>query len=188
MSKDGTENAEEFDLKLWAAFANISEEAIKKIEGGQVTDLQTLLLVEREDLELLRLSVGDSLRFCAGIAKLHAVHDKFPSLVDLPGFQIKKEVIPALASTLAPEEKLYTQRDVEKLLAGRSAVVAGQDPQRGAQQGIQQGVQQGIQQGVVAVLGSSISALLSKSTESSVAEVRDLMKDLLNFDDAPTNA
>jgi hypothetical protein len=185
MSMDTTGNAEEFGLKLWAAFADISDAGVKKLERCQVSDLNTLLLLQPEDLESIRLSLGDLLRFRAGIAKLHAVHDKLPALATTPSFPIKKEPIPTPGSpssdaTVSPEEKLYTQKDVEKLLAGRSAVVVGQDKAPDTRRGAQQSVQQGGGGGFRVVAYCFIIQV------NRVFSIWELMKDLLNFDDAPT--
>ena len=69
---------------------------------------------------------------------------------------------------------MYTQEEVEKLLAGKEAVAVGQKGVAGAFSGTDK-------------IGSSLANFMSKGADSSIQDVRNLMRELLNFDDCPVN-
>ena len=166
----------EVDLKSWCATSKITEAGIKKIEANSVDDLNTLCLFRDEDIDLLKLSAGDALRFRVAVAKLRVIVDSPPELKDQP--EAKKEPTKTLPN------RMYTSEEVQKLLAGKDAValgLTGVTVGNSSPQGVVKTVSTGV------LTKDSLSALLGGSS-STVEEVRNLMRELLNIDDTPLNS
>ena len=119
-----SESHEEFDFKEWIALTRISDAGAKKLEAALINDLETLLLFRESDAESLRLPIGDGLRFRNGLLKLHTVSDIPPKLETDTGFR------PIITVDPDHDEKVYSLRDVEKLLAGKQAVAAGNSKEK----------------------------------------------------------
>ena len=171
----------EFDLKGWCSASKITESGLKKIEANAVTDLDTLLLFRDQDIDLLKLSAGDALRFRVAVQKLRVLSDTPPGLVgdgkgDKADLKSGKGDKPDLKSS----DRLYTSEEVQRLLAGKEAVASGASGVTGVFSSEEKAV-------AVPVQKDTLSALLGKST-STIEEVRTLMRDLLNLDDTPLNA
>jgi hypothetical protein len=191
---DGSDG--DFEIADWISLTRISEDCAKKLEKFLVKDLATLMLFREADVEALKLTLTDSLRFRDGIEKLHNVSGDIPHLLDTKG----KIVIPPKPVVPSDDDaKLYSLKDVEKLLAGKTAVAAGKavvkkDPETSALSGVAALVSLlsgscADSSGTSGAL-SSLVALLSPATASGSAacEVRDLMRDLLNVDSSTTNS
>jgi hypothetical protein len=191
MSDDG-----EFDMLEWINLTKLSESGAKKLDTAQILDLETLLLVREGDIDSLRLSFADALRFREGIARLHAVSDIPPKLVDDTGRPSK--VIPEPEKQSGKDEKdqkVYSLRDVERLLAGNKAIEAA-----GSIVPVSSGVNSALASSLLALIGgaeqpkptndalSSLMSLLAKSSGSNSSQVRELMRDILNTDGIPVNA
>lgn len=158
----------EFNLKIWCSELKITETGCKKIETNNVTDLETLLLFREKDIDLLKLSAGDALRFRVGINRLHSMADSPPALSDEPTFPIKKQVADTTTKKFPQDTaKTYSLEEVQLLLAGRSAVTTG---------AMAQGVS-----------NTSLSSQLGHAT-TSVNDVREMMRDLLCLDELPLNS
>ena len=82
-----------FDIALWLSITGITEKGVKSIENNQINDLPTLLLFTSMDVDQLKLSVGDALRFKSGIVKLRAAKYQPPPLVDNEGKIVEKPVV-----------------------------------------------------------------------------------------------
>jgi hypothetical protein len=107
MSEDS--NEDDFSINEWMSLNGITDAGVKKLETCQINDLRTLLLIGDAEIEQLKLNIGDSLRFKAGIKKLHDLKDTPPELVDQEGIVRKggKE------SVKPQKDRLYTQLEVE---------------------------------------------------------------------------
>lgn len=161
MSGIGENEYGEFDIKLWCKSSNITESGLKKIETNAVDDLETLLLFKENDVELLKLSAGDALRFRLAIQKLHKLADAPPQLTSAYIDPTRHTV----SKSIKTEEKLYTQSEVQRLLAGEEAVAAGSEGSYPA-----------------------YPAVSAKAETKTISQVRELMRDLLDIDDLPLNA
>ena len=187
----------EFDFRDWIAANRVSEQGDKKLETNQINDLETLLLFRESDIELLKLSLADTLRFRAGINRLHTVSDVIPPLEGDDGKPLIKPVVPS-----SPEDKVYSLSDVEKLLAGKAAVKAGGVPAIPKVKTVADN-----QSSLIAALsallvkpveeaspsqdlGSALVALLTGASGASgkTSDVRELMRDLLNSDGIALNS
>jgi hypothetical protein len=176
-----------FDISLWMSLTGITEKGVKLIENNQINNLATLLLFQPEDVDALRLNVGDALRFKSGIASLRLSKDKPPGLVDKDGKLIvkddeKKDLKETLTSSSG--ERVFSLHEVEQLLAGKGAVIAGAS-------GSSKVTDPSSLSALLAsdpVINASLSSLLAKPADNTVSQVRDLMRDLLNFDDVPVNS
>jgi hypothetical protein len=128
-----SDDEHEFTVSEWISMIRISEDGAKRLEKFAIGDLATLMLFRESDVESLKLSLTDSLRFRDGIAKLHAVSDIKPALIDDQGKVIPTPVKPPVVPVQSPDAnadvnadaKVYSLKDVERLLAGREAVSAG---------------------------------------------------------------
>jgi hypothetical protein len=190
MSGEEDEDKEQFVLKDWCTALNITEPGLKKIELNLVTDLETLLLFWDQDIELLKLAAGDALRFRLGLQKLRAVSDSPPGLYTQEKFPAKeeKESISSRKDSVSPtvtSERVYTQAEVQRLLAGQAAIAAGSGSLNasGLAVATTTGLSASTQPGSV----ETLSALLSRPA-TAISEVRELMRDLLNLDDLPLNS
>jgi hypothetical protein len=174
MSDHEDANKDDFSLKHWMSLAGITECGAKKIELARINDLPTLLLMQPLDIEQLKLNVGDAIRIKAGISKLHAVQDKPPALHDENGKELKKSPDSVPIVPVQNKDRVYTQLEVEQLLAGREAVSSGQgvNALSGASGGRAAGV-----------LGSALSTIFVKPSDTTIADIRELMRDLLGLDD-----
>jgi hypothetical protein len=170
-----------FDLKGWCMASKITDGGIKKIEANAIDDVTTLCLFRDEDIDLLKLSAGDALRFRLAVSKLKLIMDTPPKLENTPDVKDIKDV-KEKSPELITSERLYTAEEVQKLLAGKDAVALGAT-----------GVTVGETTAILSTGSSgllpkdSLSSLLGKSS-STVDEVRNLMRELLNMDDTPLNA
>jgi hypothetical protein len=188
----------EFDFRDWIAANRVSEQGAKKLETNQINDLETLLLFRESDIELLKLSLADTLRFRAGINRLHTVSDVIPPLEGEDGKPlIKPPVVPS-----SPEEKVYSLSDVEKLLAGKAAVKAGgvpavpkvktvADNQTSLIAALSALLVKPVEEATPSQdLGSALVALLTGASgaSSKTSDVRELMRDLLNSDGIALNS
>ena len=92
-----------------------------------VTDLQVLLELREVDIESMKVGVGDGIRLRAGVAKLRALHDLPPPLIDDKGNIVMKPVpvVEKHKTVGADGERVYSLAEVEKLLAGKAAITAG---------------------------------------------------------------
>ena len=161
---------EEFVVDEWLSTINLSQAAAAKLKVNQLDDLSTLLLCRETHVDSLKLGLGDSLRLRAGLNALRKKHHGIPELLDDQGKIVeRKEEKPVDVSKDLPK---YTQRQVEELLAGRSAVAAGGS-----------GVPEKTVEGK-----SALATLFGNTNESTVACIRDLMRDLLNVEGNVTNA
>jgi hypothetical protein len=177
MSEDS--NEDDFCITKWMSLSGISEGGCKKIILGSIDDLSTLLLMQPSDIDLLKLNVGDAIRIKAGIAKLHAVQDKPPALHDADGNVVKKTEGTVSSAKVKDIDRVYSQLEVEQLLAGREAVSAGQGVNAVAVPGA------GRASGVLgSAIGTSLAALFSKPADSTISDLRELMRDLLGLDDS----
>jgi hypothetical protein len=77
-----------FNLERWCSTAKITEPGLRKIEANAVDDLATLVLFRDQDIDLLKLSAGDALRFRVAVKKLRAFSDSPPELRSLWNFQV----------------------------------------------------------------------------------------------------
>jgi hypothetical protein len=167
----------DFDLKGWCSTSKITEGGLKKIEANAVTDLDTLLLFREQDIDLLKLSAGDALRFRVAVQKLRVLVDTPPELKD--DESLKKVLPEQKSSDLKTSDRLYTSEEFQRLLAGKEAVASGAAGLTGV-----------FSSNAVAVsspVKDTLSTLLGKSS-STIEEVRNLMRDLLNLDDTPLNS
>ena len=127
MSDTDNENGDSvdkaFDLAGWCASLRITDAGLKKIEANAVSDLGTLLLFRDQDIELLKLAAGDALRFRLGLQKLRAASDVPPPLFEQNPFPVKKDSL----SSVPTSERVYSQLEVQQLLAGKPAVQSGQE-------------------------------------------------------------
>ena len=178
----------EFDLKEWCIASKITEPGQKKIEANSVDDLETLLLFQDQDIDLLKLSAGDTLRFRVAVRKLQVIADTPPELKesDSPvkqqpgGKHLTSEGKKSpLLENKSSSERLYTTEEVQRLLAGKEAVTLGASGVTGVSTSAL------VSTGVCAK--DTLSALLGNST-STIEEVRNLMRDFLNLDDTPLNS
>ena len=112
------EDDEQLELREWFSRIRLSDSGVKKLQTNQITDVQTLLLLRECDVEQLKLGLGDSLRFKDGLLSLNLKH-KTP-----PKFETGKPDVPIVSSNSTKDLPVYTQRQVEELLAGKSAVSA----------------------------------------------------------------
>jgi hypothetical protein len=62
-----SEDANEFDAKLWMAELNLSEPGIKKVLKNEITDLQCVIQLTLADINQLKLTIGDRRRLIGGI-------------------------------------------------------------------------------------------------------------------------
>ena len=180
-----------FNIALWMASTGISERGVKAIDGNQINDLRTLLLFTDAEVEQLKLNVGDTLRFKAGIKALLVAENKPPPLLDANGKVIVKPVeeVKSKELTLPSGERVFSLHEVEQLLAGRSAVVAGSDSGLSVSKPVADvGNSLASLLSSDPVINASLSSLLSKPADTTVSQVRDLMRDLLNFEDVPVNS
>jgi hypothetical protein len=188
----------EFDFLEWLSLTRISESGAKKLISEQVGDLETLMLLRESDIELLHMSLPDAVRFRAGINKLHVI--VMPPLLGEDGQPLPKPLpvvdVKSSLDSKSSEEKIYSLKDVEKLLAGGRAVSAGGSP------GASASTQPSVVSTLTALLGASsitpapsvpqadigsiLLSMLAKSAGSSSSpatpDVRELLKDLLNLD------
>ena len=196
-----SESHEEFDLGEWIAANRISEQGAKKLDTFNINDLETLLLFRESDVDSLKLSLADTLRFRAGINRLHTVSDVIPKLVDQDGQEIPVKEKPVIPNT--SDDKVYSLNDVEKLLAGKTAVARGGPPLPPLPPKNIPLDQSALIAALASLLlkpsgeassppdlSSSLLALLSGSSETAnkVPDVRELMRDLLNSDGATLNS
>jgi hypothetical protein len=184
-----------FNIALWMSSTGISERGVKAIDGNQINDLRTLLLFTDAEVEQLKLNVGDTLRFKAGIKDLLIAENKPPALLDASGKVIVKPVedvkskVEAKGLTLPSGERVFSLHEVEQLLAGRSAVVAGGEGGLSVSKPVSDvGSSLASLLSSDPVINASLSSLLSKPADTTVSQVRDLMRDLLNFEDVPVNS
>jgi hypothetical protein len=180
-----------FNIALWMASTGISEKGVKAIDGNQINDLRTLLLFTDAEVEQLKLNVGDTLRFKAGIKTLLVADSKPPPLLDGNGKVVVKpveEVKSTKELTLPSGERVFSLHEVEQLLAGRSAVVAGGSGSTVSKTVADVGSSLASLLSSDPVINASLSSLLSKPADTTVSQVRDLMRDLLNFEDVPVNS
>jgi hypothetical protein len=192
-----SESHEEFVISDWITANRISDQGAKKLDTYLINDLETLLLFRESDVDSLKLSLADSLRFRAGINRLHIVSDVIPALEDQDGREIPGKVKPVIPST--SDDKVYSLNDVEKLLAGKSAVAKGAPPLPPKNIAVDQSalitalallLKPAEEASSSVSLSSSLVALLSGTSESAnrVPDVRELMRDLLNSDGATINS
>jgi hypothetical protein len=142
-----------------------------------------LLLFKDSDVEALKLSIGDTLRFRAGIQSLHKVAE-IPELVENVGFLPKKPGKPVSTDSTKSADRVFSLQEVERLLAGREAVATDASGVTGLFKNTEALVP--VRTSSSAVAG--IASLLDKSSDASILEVRNLMRDLLNIDDSPLNS
>lgn len=156
---------DDFNIKEWSQSIHITDAGHKKLEVNSVTDLETLLLFREHDIELLKLNIGDNIRLRTGIKKLQAAAETIPPLEEPlpPSTKEDKSV---------KSQRLYTQEEVEQLLAGKEAVTTGAE-------GILPTSSQSKTENLTSLLGRPSSA---------ISEVRDLMRDLLCLDDTTLNS
>jgi hypothetical protein len=198
MSEHG-DHEDEFAIADWISLTRISEEGARKLDKFQISDLATLMLIREQDVDTLKFSFADSLRFRDGIAKLHEVGDVKPPLIDDKGNIVPKPVAVKSTPEADPDAKTYLLRDVEHLLAGKEAIAAGagvvQKPESSGLTGVNALVSLlGGASGAGGATGGStnllalLAALLSPSAGSPSSDVRELMRDLLNIDTTATNS
>ena len=101
MSDD--EGPKVFDIIEWIRGNRISDHGAKRLETCMITDLDTLLLFRESDIESLKLGLADTLRFRAGINRLHTVSDVMPPLLGDYGKVLASPITPVVPKT--PEEK-----------------------------------------------------------------------------------
>jgi hypothetical protein len=201
----------EFEISDWVSLTRISEDGAKKLEKFSITDLATLKLFRETDVEALKLTLADSLRFRDGINRLHKVSDVPPPLLDDKGNPLASPVYKAQATldnATDPDAKAYSLREVERLLAGKEALAAASGVvQKPASSGTLTGASSGASSSVSGISAlsallagsssavpnpssvlASLASLLAPSTASSSNEIRDLMRDLLNVDSSTTNS
>jgi hypothetical protein len=208
-SESGEEEEETFDVPEWISKTRISEAGAKILDKNLIHDLDTLLLFRESDVEFLRLSLPDALRFRAGIAKLHQVRD-----LPVDSAKPAKPVTPAKPAVKVPfkpvveevdsDPKLYSLKEVERLLAGKTAVLAGKAVNASTVKSESSEATGGNLNNLTALVSlftgaatatpaasllSSLAAFFSASAGASGStDVRDLMRDLLNVDGTPTNS
>jgi hypothetical protein len=189
-----------FDIKEWIQLIKLTEAGAKRlVEVNNITDLETLLMFRETDVEWLKLSLPDALRFRSGIAKLHSVDDSIPKLADDHGFKVKPSA-KVEEKKVDSDAKVYSLKDVERLLAGKEAVGAGanalQQPRAASTlvdslSDLLSGVSSPTATASSSTdVGASLLALLSKpaTTSSTATDIRELLRDILNLDGAPLNS
>jgi hypothetical protein len=167
----GEESGDELELEFrqWASILGLSDANVKKLEASLVTDLNVLLELREIDIESMKIGIGDGIHLRTGVAKLRDIYSKPPHLVDDKGQVFKK---PADEVKQRPVgERMYTLAEVEKLVAGKSAILAGASS-------------------LDTKSGDKSSALVSLATlfskpATGTAELRDVMRELLGLDDQP---
>jgi hypothetical protein len=85
-----SEDNGEFEIADWISMTKITEDGAKKLEKCMVKDLAMLLLFRESDVDSLKLTLTDSLRFRDGIEKLHKVSNSMPSFLDDKGNIVPK--------------------------------------------------------------------------------------------------
>jgi hypothetical protein len=200
--KDPLEGA--LEVEEWILANRISDAGAKKLASHQIGDLDTLMLFQERDIEYLKLSLADALRFRAGISRLHEI----PALEDDTGLSKPEGVSKEEESkegvskpSVDPDQKVYSLKDVEKLLAGKQAVAAGGVVPAESSTSVLSS--QGALLTAFASLLSkpSVPATSSDPTSALLAllagvadsankgpDVRELMRDLLNVDGSVLNS
>jgi hypothetical protein len=164
---------EEFLIDEWFSSINLLVAASTKLRTNLIQDLNTLLLVRDVHVDNLKFSLGDTLHLRAGLSALRKKLDKIPDLEGDSGPENPRP--PAKASGDAAKDiPKFTQRQVEELLAGKSAVQAG-------------GTTGETKDDVKVVSKQGLSALFGDTAETTVACIHDLMRDLLNVEGNVTN-
>jgi hypothetical protein len=164
---------QEFEFRAWASVLGLSEVNVKKLETNLVTDLSVLLELRDIDIESMKVGIGDGIRLRTGVAKLRAINAVIPPLVDENGVIVVKPAVVPLdkSKSVGPDgERVYSLAEVEKLLAGKSAIAAG-----------------GANTSDKTTALSSLATLCQKSS-SGTSDLREIMRELLGVDDQPLNA
>ena len=165
----------EFNIEDWFSEVRLTVDGSTKICGNLIEDLKTLLLIREVSIETLRLGLGDTLRLCAGIAALKVKYIAQPPLDDSNNGLVKGSEKKELSSESKEDSNLdiprYTQRQVEKLLAGPAVVNAGSgvnDLNIGAK--------------------PALPSVFESSSDPTVVCIREFMRDLLHVDGNPSNS
>jgi hypothetical protein len=168
----------EFEFNSWISVLGLSPANVKKLETNLVTDLAVLTQLREEDIDYMKLGIGDAIRLRSGITKLKdlqvtpALVDEKGDIVIKPADKTSKGKDESAGKLLGPDgERVYSLAEVEKLVAGKASpgCIAGAAD---------------ITTKNSALL--SLASLLNKSSYGT--DVKDLMRDLLGLEDQPLNA